>query len=788
MAEISRRQKWWGSSAGGDHFRLFQFLLFFLSLSSLFNSSRSVSLTRPPLSTYGATMSQRNTNTGSPAILRGPRGYVGERDHTRASARGGAERSTRVDSAAAANPSVLPQPTTTAAQVAPMDPWQAAWQATQENMALTREVAKHLITIGELQMDTERMQDQLVALTDQMERLREENAELRRELAANKEDVPLRRRMREQSPADRAQIQTRFGRARSPERSPPRHSRGRSHSRGRYGRQDTRPTGRDRSCRPRTRSTRRSRTPRTRREYRSPSPQRPRRDHYRRSASPRRTPSQEPRQPNRRLQTSAAAQYQAGPSLVDPIAMSPSLSKRLSEATPDAGVRDEATFSGPAETALSENEELLAIQDKQYHPDEALELSGQPKSQWYIKWVTPVSMAEALDELDEDGLDEDDPVGEAHRYGISEPSEYIDPESDLPDPIIARAKDMTRRAEAAEDDRVRQAIQYDKGKARATEDPEAALSGVELGRWRYQRIESVVQAHNLRQLALFEKDYEAAEYYRTLLMVYSNAQLRRSAGIRYLWQVCSADMRSIQLMRQADPELQRPPFPPPTASDTDIVRYFSKFLARTWPGGMRNAAGVEPDQQSSTYEAPFEHDAYAAFLVRHTIPVISGSTSARVKTHAGVVKQTMARLFSIPGLYRWIVQEGQYCPGRKTTPGAYPHDSRPLTVVHIAAWLAQHGLGDRWELLPYLEQWGRRARNKAKRRPSEDTSPWPDAPRSLASCQSGPEALAIPPLKQVDWGQLVDDHADIMDTDPVLSIPGSPLELIEYDGEFELSM
>ena len=49
-------------------------------------------------------------------------------------------------------------------------------------------------------------------------------------------------------------------------------------------------------------------------------------------------------------------------------------------------------------------------------------------------------------------MDEDDPVGEAHRYGSSEPSEYIDPESDLPDPIIARAKDMTRRAEAAEDD------------------------------------------------------------------------------------------------------------------------------------------------------------------------------------------------------------------------------------------------------------------------------------------------------------------------------------------------
>ncbi|KAI9063737.1 hypothetical protein FKP32DRAFT_1603398 [Trametes sanguinea] len=436
----------------------------------------------------------------------------------------------------------------------------------------------------------------------------------------------------------------------------------------------------------------------------------------------------------------------------------------------------------PAEDEASGFELPDARREREQHkPDPALEEAAQPKSEWYQRWVAVVPLAQAYDELDrDDSDDDDDPMGGAHP-AIYDPALVPEHESPFPDPILSRAKDMTRRAERAEDNRVRRAFQAGKAKARETSSSSgtAAPVGAEFGPWSGQAIRSVVQAHNLRWWAIVDREPHALAFFRALFRLYQNPTLRRSAAMRYLIAVASEDLRSVKdaprgegtgaigpATATVDPPPPRPEeYPSARAGNTEIVEYYRRMPTSMWPRGLRQVPGmIEPTPGPTTFAEPYLPDAFGAFILKHTLPHYP--RRAKVREHTVRIKRAMIQLFSVPGAYTWIVEQGGYETEHVDYPSTYPYDTPDLGAIHMAAWLAEHGIGRESNAIQYLERWCRIAWNHSLRRAVDDLSPWPDFPRTLEDYQSPDSPLKVVPRRQIHWGQLLDTREDVPDGPP----------------------
>ncbi|KAI9069510.1 hypothetical protein FKP32DRAFT_1671316 [Trametes sanguinea] len=683
----------------------------------------------------------------------------GDSDGRRGSSGMGAPVGTTLSSA---SPSQYPPPP------AATDTLQMVLQLSSANMALTRDVAELRLQLKDYEQANSTLERERKAEYEEAEdywqelkSLRERHAATEQELRqardqlqeARREIAELRNQQRERD-WDRRTPARDWPRERSHERLPPRgqgrHQR--SRSRDRRAAQRTPPRGPRVAAGHERRSRSRSRPLHPPGGRRNPD----------RSRSPRtltgggRTPSPAPHQVHQRARP-----------LAERLAYPSSAAARTAGETrtePDQGTPEEI--------------ELDAILDRQHKPDHDLEASNQPRSPWYTRWTAQVPLAVAYDELDRTSSDDDDPMGGAH-IAPYDPALVPEDESPFPDPILSRAQDMTRKAERSEDNRVRRAQQA--GKAKAHDATRAADQeppmGAEYGPWSGQRILSVVQAHNLRWMAIVERDPAALAFFRALFRVHQNPALRRSAAMRYLITVASDDLRSVKDVRRGEGEvatasdastipaipLPAPPrpeeYPPARAGNAEIVEYYRKTPTSMWPRGLRQANGlVEPVPGPQTFAEPYLPDAYGAFIFKHTLPHYP--RRPKVREHTANIKRAMTQLFSVTGAYNWIVERGGYETEHVDYPATYPYDTPGLSAIHMAAWLAEHGIGRESNAIQYLERWCRIARNKSLHRELNDTSPWPDFPRTLEDYQAPDCPLVVVPRRQIHWGQLLDTRGD----------------------------
>ncbi|KAI9060895.1 hypothetical protein FKP32DRAFT_1678640 [Trametes sanguinea] len=637
----------------------------------------------------------------------------------------------------------------------PMDPWQAMVQTSTENMALTRELGDLRMQLRDAQQECARTRDDYQKEFDSNEQLWDELQDVKRE----------RDQLAEQ--LDAAQAETRLATGNHPgcqvsasgtaaglDRGTVAHRRfdavglavGNDARTGSLGGTTTTyaTTEEERRSAPDRRGRRREvvahlhpdalphvGAPPDRWLRGSPGSRLPsgsRDPHHR---VHRRTPPREP--------TVALASRIAGPPTAHP---------------PGAGVQ---YYPGDAvDPAAAEDDEVDAIRDRQHQPDAALEASTQPRSAWYVRWSSPIPLAQAYAELDQDSEDDDDdPMSAAHIVPY-DPNLVNEDRSPFPDPIMSRARDMTRQAERLEDARVQRARSAGKQKLRAQQGPpvEFRAQGPEFGAWDGQTIESVVQAHNLRWLAIVDREPTALAYYRALTRHYQDPTIRRPAGVRYLMASSSGDLKSVKDVLRGEGLV----YPAAGAPMETVREYYRNIPTSKWPKAVRTLDGREPVRGLNVFEEPYLLDAYGALVLKHTLP--SHSRQPKIREHASRIKDVMVQLFSIPGLYLWIVKQGSYDPGMPTNASPYPYDTKNITMVLLAAWLADHGLGVETGPVGYLERWARAARNAKLNRDPNDNSPWPDFPTSLSDLQSADSPLIIRPRNQLAWGQLFDNRED----------------------------
>lgn len=344
-----------------------------------------------------------------------------------------------------------------------------------------------------------------------------------------------------------------------------------------------------------------------------------------------------------------------------------------------------------------------AIDSLCHQPDPDLENSGQPLSAWYLRWISKTTTAEEYVAMDIALPDSDE------EYTTSE-AQLKEVDCPFPDPIAARRHDMTKEAEDKESAREYKARNRSKGATPAITLLEVFRHNtMELGDWAGTTIVSVVQAHNLRWLATVEFERAAIEYLKNIRFLYVNDQLRRTAGIRYLFATAQVDNQVLSLGRRADLRGYYPalstnnfPFPPPDATPRVVCNYFRNVPTKFWSLGLCRADGSTPERTNREFAIPAVDDAYAAFAGKHTQSPPYPRRSQAYQKHATLVRTGMISLFGTPGLYRHICDLGGYFVHPRRAPAPYPYCE--TDVIHMAAWLAEFGVGDVEEYIAFHER------------------------------------------------------------------------------------
>ncbi|RDX39828.1 hypothetical protein OH76DRAFT_1424072 [Lentinus brumalis] len=388
-------------------------------------------------------------------------------------------------------------------------------------------------------------------------------------------------------------------------------------------------------------------------------------------------------------------------------------------------------------------------------PDPSVE--GHPHSKWYI-WFRSANQGDLIDAALDD-LPYDDESG---------PVPY-----DLPDWVL---EDMGDEAEEKEKRRVSR----QRGKGSRPPAPNPRQDG-DCGPWEAIEIVTAHQAHNLRHLAVREKDQNAARYYRRLIVRTQDPTRYRTEGIRYLMKSWVHDIGHLppanaiaptidnDAPSQETPSSTEDPLPIPAVriipvdSDpaqswlarsrsgrnrglyalhnvNDAVAYFADIDTSEWPIGMRMSTNALP-HSTVTRSMPNAADVVAETFLSAILPVIPDGEEERFGESAffrGAIE-----LLSIEPALAWISSVGQYHHMLLEEPVPYPHDCRELRYDHIAAWISSHAATSLGDLHSALHAYARNTRARLEGLPIGVTT-FRTIPRSIADIRHESYAARIP--------------------------------------------
>jgi hypothetical protein len=174
----------------------------------------------------------------------------------------------------------------------------------------------------------------------------------------------------------------------------------------------------------------------------------------------------------------------------------------------------------------------------------------------------------------------------------------------------------------------------------------------------------------------------------------------------------------------------------------DLVDFWSTVPMQFWPQGLRTEENRLPGPSDrNEYIRPLGTDVQAVRILSETQPHrihSDGSTRAA----RGKYTYHFTNLFSVPGLYRFIIQEAGFPIGNRVRE-AFPFDTRNLSPFIVAGWLHDHGLDPKDPVIGYIEDWGQRSRAQFE---PHDHGKWPSFPNDLDAFREH-HALAIPDVR-----------------------------------------
>ncbi|PIL26834.1 hypothetical protein GSI_11098 [Ganoderma sinense ZZ0214-1] len=162
-------------------------------------------------------------------------------------------------------------------------------------------------------------------------------------------------------------------------------------------------------------------------------------------------------------------------------------------------------------------------------------------------------------------------------------------------------------------------------------------------------------------------------------------------------------------------------------------------------------------------------------LLRQIIPRFRTEQSSDRAHFVQVVNQ----LFSVPGLYRFIIEQGAYPQGGQEHFSIYPGPTANVSVFDIAGWLARCGLTE--ESIELMVPMAIRHRRESDGRRPDSTIPFASWPARLD------DVTAVPPFAALTWtddvadddASMDEDHASIHGATAATAGPSDPVPMDE---------
>ncbi|PIL26836.1 hypothetical protein GSI_11100 [Ganoderma sinense ZZ0214-1] len=186
---------------------------------------------------------------------------------------------------------------------------------------------------------------------------------------------------------------------------------------------------------------------------------------------------------------------------------------------------------------------------------------------------------------------------------------------------------------------------------------------------------------------------------------------------------------------------------------------------------------ARPAYLPRTDQAPFyeRNHVRGHLLLRQIIPRFHTEQSSDRAHFVQVVNQ----LFSVPGLYRFIIEQGAYPQGGQEHFSIYPGPTANVSVFDIAGWLARCGLTE--ESIELMVPMAIRHRRESDGRRPDSTIPFASWPARLD------DVTAVPPFATLTWTDDVadddtsmdEDHASIHGATAATADPSDPVPMDE---------
>ena len=164
-----------------------------------------------------------------------------------------------------------------------------------------------------------------------------------------------------------------------------------------------------------------------------------------------------------------------------------------------------------------------------------------------------------------------------------------------------------------------------------------------------------------------------------------------------------------------------------------VGREWALVPVHSWPRGMRiHDEGRDPrvptEADGNTYQTPCLSDVQAVRYLVELSPA-RRHQDASTKLARRAWQHLFRDLFSIPGLYRYVVGQTQFPLGNRRRE-RFPFDTRNMDIIHVAIWAHDHGLDPQSPTVEEIEDWAIRIREEADSRLTDNS--WASSPASIS--------------------------------------------------------
>lgn len=230
--------------------------------------------------------------------------------------------------------------------------------------------------------------------------------------------------------------------------------------------------------------------------------------------------------------------------------------------------------------------------------------------------------------------------------------------------------------------------------------------------------------------------------------------------------------------------------PGPSATNEQLVHWWSKRPVPHWPQGLRLYNGDFPPDSAFGCSRPLKDDVAAMRYLWETNPARRHQENA-TKQSRRAWHNAFVSLFSTWGLYKEIVSRLGAPMGHRIR-APFPFDTRNLELHHVAAWLHDHGLDPSSTTSEGIQDWAHAARARHERtRPADGA--WVAPPHDVESWRQQNDStlaglathFAYPPIARIVGTRpyLTESEAFVAANRQAADLPPTVLNSVSPDEE-----